>query len=105
MLDLLTCTMGSRESKRNYYSRFDAAYLHAKKCGLKVDTLVNFKDQKDLSEQEKTERVKTILLIGGADDSRFDKYKEWLHKKAVHGEDSYPKTLCSAMTGLDEHKQ
>ena len=97
--------MGHRESRRNYYSRFDAAVLHAKKVGLKLESLIDFKDLSSLSDHDKQERVKSILLIGGADDSRFDAYKEWLHKKAVHGEDCYPKTLCLAMTGLDEHKQ
>ena len=103
--DLLTCSMGPRESRRNYYSRFDAALLHAKKAGLKLEKLVDFKDLSNLSANEKQEQVKSILIIGGADDSRFHAYKEWLHKKAIHGEDCYPNTLCSSMTGLDEHKQ
>ena len=62
-------------------------------------TLIEFKDLSDLTDHEKEERVKAILLINGADDGRFDVYKEWLHKKAIHGEDCYPKTLCLAMTG------
>ena len=105
VVDLLTCSMGPRESRRNYYSRFDAAILHATNVGLKLETLIDLKDLTKLSDHDKVERVKAYLLISGADDSRFDAYKEWLHKKAIHGEDSYPKTLCLAMTGLDEHKQ
>ena len=62
VIDLLTCSMGPRESRRNYYSRFDAALLHAKKAGLKLEKLVDFKDLSNLSANEKQERVKAILI-------------------------------------------
>ena len=83
VIDLLTCSMGQRESRRNYYSRFDAATLHAANVGLKLETLIDFKDLADLSDHDKQERVKAYLLISGADDGRFNEYKEWLHKKAM----------------------
>ena len=45
-----------------------------------------------------------MLLINNACPNRYSGYKDWLHHRAVAGDDTYPKDWIVAMTGLDEYK-
>ena len=105
--DLMDCEQKPRELNRNYGERLEAAIMRAEMVGIDSEELLKFPDTKklgSLTDEQKGNRVKAMLLVNSACPNRYSGYKDWLHHRAVAGDDTYPKDWIAAMTRLDEYK-
>lgn len=104
---VVECRQFKGESNRNFFDRLEANVNEYEQYGGELFNLMSFADVpilEKLSSTDKESRIKAMLVVDNACNVRYSGYKEWLHNKAIAGEDAYPKDWSSAIAGLEEYR-